>query len=76
MSDLRNKAAFPVYEYDGVEGGPHNEGMTLREYYAGLAMQGTLACLNGPILTDEQKEVLCKQSVSVADHLLKELETI
>lgn len=58
--------AFPRdHRYDG-----HN-GITLRQYYAGIAMQGVLAS------DVEQKlgsELVAKWAVSAAEHLIAELE--
>lgn len=61
-------SAFPW-----ADQGYGHDGMTIREYVATAAMQGTLSAITGTILTDTQKEVIAKQSVSMADHLLAEL---
>ncbi len=65
-----DQTAFPVH------GGNHNfgipfPGMTKREYFAGLAMQGALANDNGPAGDWKQ---LAEHAVSAADALLFELE--
>ncbi len=45
------------------------EGLTKREYFAGLAMQGLLASNNGQSI-----DYLIHQSIKAADELLKQLE--
>lgn len=50
--------------------GQGTEGMTLRQYYAGLAMQGIIASLDGRA----EKSDIAAVSVEMADALLKELE--
>ena len=56
------------------------EGLTKREYFAGLAMQGILSSQtemrsNGFSLTKEEIKYICEESVLLADGLLKQLET-
>ena len=56
------------------------EGLTKREYFAGLAMQGILSSQtemrsNGFSLTKEEIKYICEESVLLADELLKQLET-
>lgn len=53
---------------DNCEG--NLKGLTKREYFAGLAMQGLLA-KEGVWSSDE---ILAKRSVEIADELLKQLE--
>jgi hypothetical protein len=48
------------------------EGLTKREYFTGLAMQGILA--SGRRYTDRQIDVIAKDSVKLADELLKQLD--
>lgn len=55
-------------------------GLTKREYFAGLAMQGILSSQtemrsNGFSLTKEEIKYICEESVLLADELLKQLET-
>jgi len=47
------------------------EGLTKREYFAGLAMQGMMANQN---LTSTENDTIAKWSVDMADALLAELE--
>jgi len=47
-----------------------NKQMSLREHYAGLAMQGMLANFAGDV---RSADFLCKEAVEYADLLLKEL---
>ena len=51
-------------------------GLTKREYFAGLAMQGLLALTDKGTYSslDEGIERLCEFSVKFADELLKQLE--
>lgn len=68
-------AAFPFLETDN-----HNMeyGLTKREYFAAMAMQGLLACPNDR--NNSNKEwgtshfLTAKNAVSIADELLKQLE--
>lgn len=62
-----NQPAFPVFLQEGLSYNSHvDAGVSKREYFAGLAMQGLLA--SGRTDNVEQAAVL------FADHLLKELE--
>lgn len=70
MTD-KSKPAFPfqgaLHLYDEVVPACYADGMTLREYYAGLAMQGLCAnpgFINIPPAT---------QAVEIADALIAEL---
>jgi len=47
-------------------------GLTKREYFAGLAMQGI--CVEKYVKRDDDREVIAKWSVEMADALLAELE--
>lgn len=56
------------------------EGLTKREYFAGLAMQGILSSQtemrsNGFSLTKEEIKYICEESVLLADGILAQLET-
>jgi len=53
------------------EGDSFSSGLTKREHFAGLAMQGLLALSNGQ---DETYEELAVMSVANAEALLEELE--
>jgi len=61
--------------YPSIVGVSHtdkeNLGLTKREYFAGLAMQGILA--TGKMNLNEQKECI-NFSIKMADELLKQLE--
>jgi len=59
--------AFAAYSGDGMRG---QEGLTKREYFAGLAMQGLIANW-GECHVDSQGVVV--QAVFIADQLLVEL---
>lgn len=82
MSKLSEQSAFPVADTicpDGNRCKPINEGMTLRQYYAGLAMQGILSnthytkFVESNIWKPAQGEI-GKFAIEMADELLKELE--
>lgn len=68
------KSAFPIYVTGGPESGYH-PGMSLREYYAGQAMQALAA---SPFLNPEEGEkrgmTVAKNAVRYADALIAELE--
>ena len=59
-----------VYPLQNGYGGILQTGLTKREYFAGLAMQGLLACPN----IAGNYEIIAKESVNWADELLKQLE--
>lgn len=48
------------------------EGLTKREYFAGLALQGI--CVEKHVERDEDREKIARWSVKMADALLIELE--
>lgn len=54
---------------DGFGNG--NPGMTLRQYYAGLAMQGMLA--NGSVFMGDDPIQLSEKSLACADALITQL---
>lgn len=62
------KPAYPVQIDNEVD--VHNYGLTKREYFAAMAMQGLITMFNGSEM--ENKE-LVKRSISAADALLTEL---
>ena len=61
----RSKPAFPVPEFANLKG------MTIREYYAGLAMQGILAGDTEGFFAPND---IAKNAVLYADALIAELE--
>jgi hypothetical protein len=52
--------------------GCHQAGLTKREYFAGLAMQGI--CVEKHVERDEEREKIARWSVKIADALIEELE--
>jgi hypothetical protein len=50
------------------------EGLTKREYFAAMAMQGLLSSWTGPI-GEPQQQHCAELSVTIADELLKQLES-
>lgn len=64
--------AMPIGEQiDGVHLNPICNGLTKREYFAGLAMQGILA---NEGYNASMPDVLIEEAISQADELLKALE--
>lgn len=64
--------AMPIGEQiDGVNLNPICNGLTKREYFAGLAMQGMLA---NEGYNASMPDVLIEEAISHADALLKALE--
>ncbi len=68
-----NNSDMPAMPFEGGDnnGMPAYLGLTKREYFAGLAMQG-LITLKGSDCMD--KDITAKQCVKMADALLAELE--
>jgi hypothetical protein len=69
-----NDSAFPVTDTDYDMGIRRTEiigGLTKREYFAGLAMQGIMANSDG--IPFEDKKVIAKIAVAQADALLSAL---
>lgn len=56
---------------DGVQ--RPNLGITLREHYAGLAMQGLLAACNG-VIEPKYIGMVTERSIQMADTLIKTLK--
>lgn len=65
------QSAFPITIEDNGNASVTHLGLTKREYFAAMAMQGLLAC---PDLFVSRKE-LAEESVKQADDLLTALET-
>ena len=64
--------AFPIVLQHGLSADSHVEvGLTKREYFAAMAMQGILANENTGL---SPNEVVAKESVKLADLLLAELD--
>lgn len=84
-----NNADNPIYPTYGASGtlltgNNENEGyikavrpfigLTKREHFAGLAMQGLCAGISGEVAGSDGGENLAKLALSIADNLLKQLE--
>jgi hypothetical protein len=68
---MKNEYAFPVSTIDGHT----NEGLTKREYFAGLAMQGILSGVSGvEALASVHPTAWIESAVQAADALIAELE--
>jgi len=50
-------------------------GITKREYFAGLAMQGILTTLSDSSVNEKVRDIVARESVAMADELLKQLES-
>lgn len=62
----------PIHPFLTNEG-VNLEGLTKREYFAGLAMRGIISSTNLN-LSKEEADVIASQSIQFADSLLKQLE--
>lgn len=74
MSHNAYESAFPIPAYEDIRGDYHNPtaGLTKREYFAGLAMQGLAANAHDSLASwDGQQTAEC--AVKFADALLAEL---
>lgn len=60
---MNDKTAFPVSGFS-------TKGLSRREFFAAMALQGFCANLRGP----HNPKVLARCSVEIADALIKELE--
>lgn len=67
MSALANKLAFP----QALDSEQLGEGMTMRQHYAGLAMQGLLAT---PRCDGMKPSDLAEEALNYTDALIAELE--
>lgn len=78
MSDLskegRGSKSVHPYQHNFPDGSVvYTEGITLREYYAGLALQGLLASRNNPGASKIINQQIVRQSVTFADNLINQL---
>lgn len=78
MSKLSEQPAFPSVDTicpDGTRCAPLNEGMTLLQYYAGLAMQGFCSYDDeSESHWNDKAERYAARAIKMADALIKELE--
>lgn len=63
------QSAFPTQDMNS-----YYHGLTRREYFAGLAMQGVLSHNHPANPTPNQAEEIVKYAIGLADELLKQLE--
>ena len=66
MKDTGGGWAFPAQHFDLAE---HEHGMTLRDWFAGMAMQGMLAC---PIQPQSGPDMYARDAYVLADAMLAE----
>lgn len=72
-----NQPAFPNQETSDQLHPNFIKGLTKREYFAGLAMQGMLAnssCRLNDLLSDSAINAYVSDSIKLTDELLKQLE--
>lgn len=71
---MKNESAFPtsIPIGDGPLGGEVFGGLTKREYFAAVCLQGFISTLT--INRDDHAELLSQTSVKYADALIAELE--
>lgn len=55
-------------------GATEEQGITLRQWYAGLAIQGLLAARGAHSNTPELVDKVTKNAIKIADRMVKELE--
>ena len=71
---IGEELAFPHTEPKGYGiNDVYHKGMTLREYYAGKALQGELACAAEGVWPIEAAHVVASRCVAFADALIKKL---
>lgn len=89
MDDPKNEPAFPrpyseLHKHDGLGTFSAQDGLTKREYFAGLAMQGILSCKKfdntmhsmGDKVWERQSQFVHDNThlaIQMADELLKKL---
>ena len=63
--------AFPTKNYAAIQplAEGYSEGMTLRDWFAGMAMQGLLAC---PVQPQSGPDMYARDAYTLADAMLKE----
>lgn len=66
----KNDFAFPVLDTSQTPNGTNQLGLTKREYFAGLAMQGLIACPD----SSGNFATIADDAISFADALLERLE--
>lgn len=69
-----NKSAFS-YGFANEQDYHHEQGLTKREYFAGLAMQGLCANYLRENVTGWNISTYAKEAVAIADELIKQLES-
>jgi hypothetical protein len=75
MSNNANESAFPIFLQEGLSSNSHVEvGLTKREYFAAMIMQGY--CANEAVVRFGVTPAEKAEAVIIqADELLKQLET-
>ncbi len=68
---MENKE-LPAFANPGSDQGPGSSGLTKREYFAAMAMQGL--CANSIPGSQHMTKNLVQEAIEYADELLKQLE--
>lgn len=72
MSEINSGGnAFPYCVWVGDHHNGHNTGMTLRQWYAGMALQGILQLLGSVAVDFGGPERTAKMSYDVADAMIR-----
>ena len=66
-----SRAENPAFSSDGIHGSPRTAGLTIREHFAAMAMQGL--CANAPVTEVGSGRGVAKTAIEIADALLAEL---
>jgi hypothetical protein len=69
--DVESEQKNQDWHYDSINGNIHYYGLTKREYFAGLAMQGYMAHRYTP---HQDPNNVAEYAIMCADELLKQLE--
>lgn len=69
--DHKEKMAFPTVMDLGFGSTFYQQGMTLRQWYAGMAMQGILSNSSSIIMIDSNIEKYIKMSIKYANAMIR-----
>lgn len=68
--DNKNKPVFPIYNKEFIRENDQSNGLTKRELFAAMALQGFLSNIDGLYSSND----IVDDSIQIADKLLKALE--
>jgi len=69
MQTKKDDSAFPIFD-DDANYFTKNQGLTKREYFAAMALQGLL---NVPFVDESYLDEIPKMAIELADNLIREL---